>query len=256
MGIAGAHARTGVTIAVLLLCASAQAQEMPVNFTGWYGYEGYHPFEAGEPWGLFGEGYIKRNDHAILEPMQYFVRLGVNYSLRNGNRLTGGLAYQYNLPYDEASEPYSWPDYRIWEQFMIRRPGPKGMWVHRFRMEQRWLGRKDDPSESGYSEYDFENTFRYMLRRTFRFGDTLYAIAYGEVHLRLPPPDSDKLFDQNRVYLGLGINLDRKKEWRIETGYMLQQVFEPSVEATGKKRVNHVFRVSLTSDAPFAGSAR
>jgi len=156
----------------LLFSPAAAAQETPVNFTGWYGYEGYHPFGNGVRWGLFGEGYIKRNRYALLDPMQYFVRLGVNNSLKNGNRLTGGFAYQYNIPYDDASEPYNWPDYRIWEQFTIRKPGPKGMWV-------------------------------------------------------------------------------QKKDWRIETGYMFQQVFEGSDEATGHRRINHAFRLSLVSDAPF-----
>ena len=120
------------------------AQSQPVNFTGWFQYEGLHTFKEGKPWGLFGEAIIKRND-IVLKEMQYFLRVGVNYNFKTGNRIAGGLAYQYNLPYDEVSQPYNWPDYRIWEQYLIRNPVKNGLWMHRFRMEQRWLGRKSNP---------------------------------------------------------------------------------------------------------------
>lgn len=237
-------------IFVIIAPLTANGQSTPVNFTGWYGYEGYHPFKEGKPWGFFGEGYIKRND-VIIDRMQEFLRIGINYSLKNGNRITGGFAYQYNVPYDEVSEPYDWEDYRIWEQYMIRKPKANGMWVHRFRMEQRWLERKSDPALAETDELKFENTFRYLLRRTFTLNPKVYAILYDEVHLRMPPPDLEKVFDQNRVYAGLGFNLDKHKWWRIETGIMYQSVFNSSVDVDGRKRINIAYRLSLTSDAPF-----
>ena len=64
---------------ILLLAFStyfelAYSQKQPVNFTGWYGYEGYHPFVEGKPWGIMVEGYAKRNQ-VIVEPMQCLVRV-------------------------------------------------------------------------------------------------------------------------------------------------------------------------------------
>ncbi len=226
------------------------AQSPPVNFTGWYGYEGYHPFHEGKAWGLFAEGYIKRND-VIIEEMQYFIRVGINYTLTTGNRITGGFAYQYTTPYDEASEPYNWPDYRVWEQYMIRKPTAKGMWVHRFRLEQRWLGRKDEPGEAGFDEYEFENTLRYMIRKTFVFNENLYGILNDEIHLRTLTTEPDRILDQNRIYAGIGINLNKNKWWRIEVGYMYQLVFNSSPDVNERKRTNHTFRITLVSDAPF-----
>lgn len=239
-----------IIITLLLITVAETHAQTPVNFTGWYGYEGYHPFVEGKPWGFFGEGYLKRN-HVITDRMQEFIRLGLNYTLPNGNRITGGLAYQYTVPFDEVSEPYPWPDYRIWEQYLIRKPVPKGMWQHRFRMEQRWLGRKDDPANDGFDEYKFENTFRYMLKKSFVFNKKVYGFAADEIHLRMPPPELEKIFDQNRIYIGAGYNLDKNKWWRIEGGYMLQTSFNSSVDATGRKRINNVFRITITSDAPF-----
>ena len=59
-----------------VLAISAWAQdESPQNATAWYGYEGYHPFVEGKPWGLMLEGYVKRNN-IITEPQDCFFARG------------------------------------------------------------------------------------------------------------------------------------------------------------------------------------
>jgi hypothetical protein len=126
------------------------------------------------------------------------------------------------------------------------------MWVHRFRLEQRWLGRKHEPGEVGFDEYEFENTLRYMIRKTFVFNETLYGILNYEIHLRTLTADPDRTLDQNRIYAGVGINLSKKnKWWRMEVGYMYQLVFDSSPDVNERKRTNHTFRITLVSDAPF-----
>lgn len=239
-----------IIIVLVFNYLNLSAQNTPVNFTGWYAYEGTHAFKEGKPWGLFGEAIIKRQD-IILKEAQLFFRVGLNYNLKSGNRLTAGFAAQFNTPYDEVSQPYNWPDYRIWEQYMIRKPKPKGMWVHRFRMEQRWLGRKDNPAEKWFDEFKFENTFRYMIRKTFTFNDKMYGIIFDEIHIRTMTIEPEKLLDQNRIYAGVGFILDKKKLFRIETGYMYQPSFKASPEANGKQRINHAFRISFSTDIPF-----
>jgi len=220
-------ARLMVLFVLVAGAASVFAQGTPQNATAWYGYEGFHPFREGEPWGLFSEGYIKRN-RIILDDLSYFYRVGLNYEFKNGNRLTGGYAFQYNFPYDSSSEPYNWPDHRIWEQFLIRRPvgeSKRVTLIHRFRTEQRWLGRKSAPAFDEITEWKFEDTFRYMFRCNIGVHPKWFAALYDELHLRLPPPEAEKLFDQNRVYAGIGIYLDERKKWRFETGYMFQSAW-------------------------------
>ena len=229
------------------------AQKVPVNFTGWYGYEGYHPFTAGKPWGLMLEGYIKRAE-VVVQPMQWFFRAGLNYQLKNGNRITGGYAYQLTLPYDEVSEPYNWSDHRIWEQYIIRKPFKKdkrGMFIHRFRMEQRWLQRKEAPLYEKTEEWKFENTFRYQFKVNIPINDKWSASFNDELHLRLSSFDTEKLFDQNRIYAGMVYYIDKKREWRIEPGYMFQSSWNALDTKEGRKRINHTFRITITSDAPF-----
>jgi len=237
-----------IVVLNLMLAIRSEAQSYPVNFTGWYGYDAYHRFREGKPWGLWIESYWIRQD-VILKQNALFARVGLNYYLKNGNRITGGLAYQYNYPYDDSSLPYNWPDYRIFQQYLIRLQKPKGLWQFRFRMEERWLGRKTDPIANLFDHYQYETSAIIMVKKTFTINEMLYGILYDEVWLLF---DSiDRPLDQNRAFAGLGINLDKAKEWHLEIGYMHQPSFTGSPETDEKSRINHALRITLTSDAPF-----
>src|SRR5262245_59496970 len=124
---------------MLATFSQACSQDTPQNFAVWPGFEFLLPFREGGRWGLFAEGYMKLVDF-VKNPQALFWRFGGTYYLKNGNHINGGLAWQYNYPYDEASLPYEWPDWRIWQQYMIRRSARKNknqFWVHRFRLEER-----------------------------------------------------------------------------------------------------------------------
>ncbi|HSY62519.1 MAG TPA: DUF2490 domain-containing protein [Cytophaga sp.] len=232
----------------ILLPVTHVIAQTPVNYTGWYGYEGYHAFREGNPWGLMGEAYWIR-DEVILKQNALFARVGLNYYLPSGNRINAGVAYQYNYPYDAASKPYNWPDYRLFQQYLIRISRPKGLWQFRFRVEERWLGRKTDPAQSTFDYYKYETSVILMAKKSFNLGEKYYAVVYDEIWLVFNP--SDRILDQNRAYLGFGMNLDEKKEWRLEFGYMNQPNFTGSPDTNEKARINHALRVTLTSDIPF-----
>ena len=242
-----------IIIAIFLIeyfipISQAQAQSYPVNFTGWYGYDAYHALKEDKPWGLWIESYWIRQN-VILDQNALFARVGLNYNLKSGNRLTGGLAYQYNYPYDDASKPYNWPDYRLFQQYLIRIHKPKGMWQFRFRIEERWLGRKTDLTSSTFDYYKYETSVIAMAKKSFVINEKFYAAVYQEFWLLVT--STDRLLDQSRTYAGVGMNLDKAKEWHLELGYMYQPNFTGSPDTDQKSRVNNALRITLTSDAPF-----
>ncbi|MDI1353317.1 MAG: DUF2490 domain-containing protein [bacterium] len=220
----------------------------PINYTGWYGWDGYVAFKEGKPWGLMGEAYWIR-DEVILKQNALFARLGINYYLKSGHRLNAGIAYQYNYPYDESSKPYNWPDYRLFQQFLMRFPKPKGMWQFRFRLEERWLGRKTDPTSSTFDHYQYETSLIIRAQKSFVIGPRFYAVVYDEIWLLFSTPD--RPLDQNRAYVGLGTYLNSKKEWKLELGYMNQPNFTGSPDTDEKSRLNNALRITLISEAPF-----
>lgn len=240
----------------------AQDQEKPIQNTAfWGGTEMYMPLHEDSKWGLFAEGYVKQCNF-FANPMGLFWRLGGSYYLKNGNRISGGVAYQYNYSYDEAMLPYAWPDWRIWQQYMIRKQSkknPEHMWVHRLRPEERWFGRRYDDSQrqQGWDYYKFELTFRYMLRSQWYVAPRFGIAVYDEIHLRLASSEpNEKLVDQNRLYGGVIFALDEKREWRIETGYMFQSVWNAADEERILVRMNHTWRVTLTADVALCKSKK
>jgi Protein of unknown function (DUF2490) len=236
---------------IFSLVGNAQ-EDTPVNGAGWYGYQGNHPFIEGGPWGLFIEGTIKRND-VITDKLALSGRIGLNYELSSGHAITGGYAVQYNYPYDSASLPYNWMDNRIWEQFEWRRQfgnGKRHALSQRFRMEQRWLERKSAPDYDEVAGWQFQNTFRYRLKVNLGLNRIVSLSLYDEVHLRAPPPDASRILDQNVAYAGLVFNLDKRRRWRLETGYMNQWYWNSAETQEGLKRINHMLRVTIVLDAP------
>lgn len=175
------------SICIFFFSSLLHAQKMVQNTSGWIGQEIYLPFVEGGKWGLLLEGYSKGNN-IIAELQGSFYIAGANYFLKNGNRLAAGLACQWDIPYDDVSLPYSSPDYRIFEQFIWRRPRQSGkhIWTQRFRMEQRWLGRKynSEDENDNFDYYKFENTFRYQLHYQYWFRERWAAAIYDEVHVR------------------------------------------------------------------------
>lgn len=241
---------------VILYFETALAQNIPHNLAAWIGYEMYLPFKENGKWGLLLEGYSKANK-GMSELQGAFYRIGVNYYTKKGNRWGAGYAYQWNLPYDEVALPYNNPDYRIYEQFLWRIVRKNGdlLWTQRFRMEQRWLGRKNGPDydTGGYDYYKFENTFRYLLRFQRWYYPRWAFVAYEELHIRTTAlGDDEHLIDQNRIYLGAAYALNAKREMRIELGYMNQSFWRSPETQSGRSRVNHTIRLTFTKDLPFS----
>lgn len=234
----------------------AIAQKPTQNFACWPGAELYFPFIENGKWGFMFETYEKGNKF-IAESQGNFYRLGATYYFKNGNRLGAGLAYQWNVPYDDVSLPYGWPDYRIWENYIIRHTRADGnrLWMQRIRLEQRWLGRKENLFDNGFSSYDFEQTLRYMLRYQLWFKPRWSFAVYDEVHLRTLASEAEKILDQNRLYAGMVYALDPKREFRIEVGYMNQSFWKSADTEEGRSRVNHTLRISITSDYPLKRAA-
>jgi hypothetical protein len=91
---------------------------------------------------------------------------------------------------------------------------------------------------------------RYQAAFEFETSATTYWTVSDEVFLRLYPTAAVKTFEQNRFFTGVGIRLDEKLLWRLEIGYMLQDIRRSAETAHGSERVNHIIRAIILSDVP------
>lgn len=242
----------------LSVCLSSSsiiiAQNTPVNFVGWYSYNGYHVLSKENNWAFLAEGTIQR-DNIIIQPIQWAYRVGLSYQFKNNDRFASGYAFQYNYPYDEASNPYNSINRRVWEQYTIRKPfffNKLDYVSHRFRLEQIWTQQKAPPDYTMTSAWAFSNILRYQFAINIPLSNTLMASLSDEIFLNLYDLGSLFLFNQNRIYAGMNIKLDNENKWNLNAGYMFQSVWD-SKESSSKedrKRINNVLRISVICNLP------
>ena len=195
---------------VLMLPYIAAAQSS--DFGNWLIYIGNK--KVNSKWNVHNEVQY-RNYDAIGDLEQLLLRTGVGYNLsENNHNLLLGYGYILSQNYlSDTQEKTDVNEHRIFQQFTSKQKIGNVSLSHRYRFEQRFV------------EADFKLRLRYFLALKIPLVKTetlplkLYLSAYNEVFLNT----ESAVFDRNRVYGGLGYQLN--KSVRIEVGYM-NQLFE------------------------------
>lgn len=184
------------------------------DFGNWLIYIGNK--KVNSKWNIHNEVQY-RNYDAIGDLEQLLLRTGLGYNLsENNHNLLLGYGYILSQNYiADTQNKMDVNEHRIFQQFTSKQNVGGVSLSHRYRFEQRFV------------ESDFKMRLRYFLAfkvpilKTETSPTKLYLSAYNEVFLNT---ESD-VFDRNRVYGGLGYQLN--KNVRIEAGYM-SQLFENS----------------------------
>lgn len=184
------------------------------DFGNWLIYIGNK--KVNSKWNIHNEVQY-RNYDAIGDLEQLLLRTGLGYNLsENNHNLLLGYGYILSQNYiADTQNKMDVNEHRIFQQFTSKQNVGSVSLSHRYRFEQRFV------------ESDFKMRLRYFLAfkvpiiKTETSPSKLYLSAYNEVFLNT---ESD-VFDRNRVYGGLGFQLN--KNVRIEAGYM-SQLFENS----------------------------
>lgn len=166
------------------------------------------------------------NDSTELS--QGMVRPGLGYSL--SDNLSVWLGYAL-IP---TMDPFTRTDFnenRIWQQVLWTPKTPLGVLTSRTRIEQRFTLAPD-------VAYRFRQLFRLSYPLSFAPGFML--VGWEEYFVSLNSTGTFVSgFDQNRVFVGLGYNID--ENIRTEIGYMNQYINRD----TTSDLINHVLSMSL-----------
>ena len=166
------------------------------NLNGWLMYFGNH--KISEKWGIHAEVQLRRHD-IFNDPQQLLIRGGFEYYFDNGNRFTLGYGFIETFPYGEFAVADNFPEHRIWQQFLTSQSFNKFRLLHRYRLEQRFIG---SPATSSMDGGRYENRFRYMLKVTYPLTETwkrnLFLAVYDEFFLNFGKEVGYNLFDQVR----------------------------------------------------------
>lgn len=210
---------------------SSKAQNNRVgekNTIAWISYFG--TFKLSPQWGIHTE-YQFRRTNFVNSWQQGLLRLGANYNLSPKAQLRLGYAWVETYPYGETpinSFGKQFTEHRTFQMLTLNDNASKLSFAHRFMLEQRWLGRYAAATDTKISEFLFANRLRYMFRTQLNFtkpnkqASKFYAAIYDEVFIGFGKNVGQNIFDQNRLGILLGCNLN--KHIRLEGGYLSQIV--------------------------------
>ncbi|HMO14864.1 MAG TPA: DUF2490 domain-containing protein [Pirellulaceae bacterium] len=181
-------------------------------------------------WKWWFDGHLRYLDD-VGGLNQHIVRPGIGKKISDDLVFWGGYAWIHTSPItgDEFDE------HRIWQQFT---------WSHKFdsttillrpRLEQRFV---ETGSDLGWR-------FRQLVRiqQPIHGHPRLSMIAWDEFFFHLNDTDwgARSGFDQNRVFLGLGVKQKPESRLRTEIGYLNQYIDLP----TNADRSNHTLSINF-----------
>lgn len=172
-------------------------------------------------WSLHAE-YQWRRENGLKNWQQSLLRIGVNRKLHEN--VTAHLGYAWIETFTYGDFPIAaagtFPEHRIYEQISFKQPIKKWTLTHRFRIEQRWLGRVQPGTHRTIEAWTFLHRFRYQLKTQFNFSPKWYAVAADEIFIGAGKNVGINIFDQNRIFLTAGYKLNQTVS--IEAGYFNQ----------------------------------
>ncbi|MCJ8208769.1 DUF2490 domain-containing protein [Mucilaginibacter sp. RS28] len=228
--------RIGVALLLAFFCIKSSFAQVN-EFSGWGAW--FHNQKFSQHWGAVLDIQMRSADefkylkHPLLRP-------GVSYYFANNKFATIGYLFT-GTHRKTATESTFRTEHRTWEQFIYNHKIKAAPMMHRFRLEQRYVG------SLGNSEAYFAQRFRYFARAVVPFNNPKPEFVKGpflglqnEVFLNVQNKDkvNKSTFDQNRAYLSVGYRLSKMID--VETGYLNQYINQVETNT-----MNHVIQLAL-----------
>jgi hypothetical protein len=182
-----------------------------------------------ERWSVLFDASARRSG-TFDEPMANFVRGGLAYEVNDHVRVAVGANWSRTYPYGELPADYPVTERRIWQQAVLTHDIGRLDVSHRYRLEQRFRGRRNDPDVDRIDYWERSSRFRYQAKATLPLsGDAIearewYVSLANELFIGIGKNVQYNVFDQNRATASLGYRLTRN--WRSEVGFLEQVIFK------------------------------
>lgn len=176
--------------------------------------------------------YQWRRTDGLKNWQQSLLRGGATYKLNENASIGAGYGWIETFPYGDypIASAGTFPEHRLFEQLNLKQVLQKFTLTHRFRIEQRWLGKVKPGTEEKreIESWTYLNRFRYQFRaqRSLwkRNEKELYLAGADELLIGAGKNVGANTFDQNRLFLMAGFALN--KHVSLEAGYINQTVFQ------------------------------
>jgi len=218
-----------VKVLVFSICFFNLSFSQNSEVGNWFIYFGNQ--KINQNWNLHSEIQYRNYDF-IGDTNQILVRTGIGYNLiENNNNILIGYGFinshKYIANSDQKQESN---EHRIFQQFITKQNFGRFYFLHRYRMEERFL------------TDDFQIRLRYFLGINIPLSkrklekNSIYLSTYNEIFVNT----KNTLFDRNRIYAGLGYVIN--KNFKVETAIMAQ--------STNQINRNQ-FQIAIFNNLPF-----
>ncbi len=234
--------------AVLLLAfiprLGAAQRHTYTNTNGWLVFNA--DVALNEKWAILFDASARRAT-TWDDAQANFVRGGLAYEITDNVRVAAGANWSKTYPYGELPSAYPTIERRFWEQLVLSHSTGKLDLSHRYRLEQRFRGRRNDPDVDQIDYWERSNRFRYQIKGTLPLiGENVeahepYLTASNELFIGIGRNVQKNIFDQNRATFSVGYRLTRN--WRTEVGFLEHVVFKSN--GTDVER-NHTLTLTLS----------
>jgi hypothetical protein len=177
----------------------------------WPGYNANIKFN--HRWGIWLDGEVHTNDHFLNNFSQFTLRFAGTYFLKNNNKFTTGYGYTDYLP-GEGHRNIAVPEHFIWQQFQWFNNTSRYKLMQWVRTEEKW---KENVLNDSTIAHNYTSTYklRYNVFYTVplngtRFTPKSLSFSLGdELYLYYGPTYSNRVFDQNRVFIGFSYAVNK-----------------------------------------------
>lgn len=164
---------------------------------------------------------------------QILPRVSARYQLLPNVRFSWGYNFAETFPSGKLPIAFRFPEHRMWEQVQLSQGVGRVGLTHRYRLEQRWLGRVASVNgEESVQNWVRTNRARYRVQGivplqgpTTEDGE-FYTNLGLELFMSWGANVQFNVFDQNRLHWTVGRRFS--KSLRVEAGYLEQLLAKAS----------------------------
>jgi hypothetical protein len=166
--------------------------------------------------------YQWRRTNGLKYWQQGLFRTAIQYKPNSNVAVAAGYTQAETFPYGDypIASNGTFPEHRLFQQVLLRQSFSKLSISHRFRIEQRFIGRVKAGTDREIEKWLFSNRFRYMLKLQYPFNKNFYGWCGDELIVSAGKNVGVNIFDQNRMHLNLGYKINSKIS--VELGYINQ----------------------------------
>tara|TARA_R110001592_G_scaffold181715_3_gene424544 strand:- start:1004 stop:1759 length:756 start_codon:yes stop_codon:yes gene_type:complete len=203
----------------------SQKKIVDTSFDTWW--SNINKFNLNENWYLTSELHFRRAN-GINDWQQFILRPALNYKLNADVHLALGYSFIKNYPYGSQPIAIMTPENNVWEQVTLKHKTGKLSLSHRYRFEQRFIGK------TVYNSTDFKpvidgtsyaHRFRYRLTMTLPLIESgkVFMSGFNEVWINLDDKSvMPTSLNQNWAYVGFGYKFN--SQGKLQLGYMNQLI--------------------------------